>query len=58
MLENPDVLPELVRRTGAKSTDLEAPESAEQLCGKCKAYADAWRPVAEQDWTEDHKEQN
>ena len=39
MLENPEYLPQMVARSGAHSTDLEAPESVEHLCGKCKAYA-------------------
>ena len=34
MLENPEKLQELIKETGAKSTDLEAPETAEHLCGK------------------------
>lgn len=52
MLENPEILQELVKRTGAKSTDLEAPESCEHLCGKCVDYAKAWAPVAEKLWEE------
>mgnify|MGYP000063827699 CR=1 FL=1 len=36
MLENPEKLQEMVRETGAKSTDLQSPESAEHLCGKCE----------------------
>ena len=55
MLENPELLPEMVKRSGAHSTDLEAPESAEHLCDKCKAYAACWQPTAEQLWDEDHK---
>ena len=50
MLENPEKLQELVARTGAHSTDLQCPESTAQLCGRCKAYADRWQPVAEQLW--------
>lgn len=42
MLENPEILQRIVAETGAKSTDLESPESAEHLCGKCVAYAQAW----------------
>ena len=55
MLENPELLPEMVKRSGAHSTDLEAPESAEHLCDKCKAYAACWQPTAEKLWDEDHK---
>ena len=39
MLENPELLREMVEKTGAKSTDLQSPESAEHLCGKCDLYA-------------------
>ena len=38
------------------TTDLEAPESVEHLCGKCKAYAACWRPEAEKLWDEEHCE--
>ncbi|MGN1025435.1 MAG: radical SAM protein, partial [Faecousia sp.] len=55
MLENPGILQRIVRESGAKSTDLEAPESAEHLCSKCVEYAKNWAPVAEQVWNEDHK---
>ena len=54
MLENPEILPRLVAESGAKSTDLEAPESAEHLCAKCTEYARSWAPTAEQLWTDDH----
>lgn len=47
MLENPDILPRLVKESGAKSTDLKSPESADHLCNKCKAYAEQWTPEAE-----------
>ena len=54
MLENPELLPEMVARSGAHSTDLEAPESAEHLCGKCEAYATCWKSEAEKLWDEEH----
>ncbi len=54
MLENPEILQELVNRTGAKSTDLEAPESCEHLCAKCENYAKEWAPVAERLWEAGH----
>lgn len=50
MLENPDVLPRLVKETGAKSTDLQSPESAGSLCGKCHKYAAEWAPEADRLW--------
>lgn len=43
MLENPEILQEMIKETGAKSTDLQSPESAEHLCSKCKAYACEWK---------------
>lgn len=52
MLENPEILQKMVRETGAKSTDLQSPESAEHLCGKCEEYARRWKPCAEKLWEE------
>ena len=52
MLENPDVLPKLVKESGAHSTDPQAPESAEELCAKTVPYADNWTPVADKLWAE------
>lgn len=52
MLENPEKLREMVKRSGAHSTDLQSPESAEHLCSKCDSYAQAWKPVADQLWKE------
>lgn len=51
MLENPELLQAMVRRTGARSTDLESPESVEHLCGKCIEYAAEWAPAADEVWT-------
>ena len=52
MLENPDLIPRMVAETGAHSTDLESPESAEHLCEKCKKYAACWKPTADKLWEE------
>ena len=52
MLENPEFLERIVRETGAKSTDLQSPESPEHLCAKCHEYAKNWAPCAEQLWEE------
>ena len=46
----PEKLPEMVARAGAKSTDLQSPESAEHLCAKCGGYAGAWDGTAERLW--------
>ena len=50
MLENPDKLREIVRVSGACSTDLQSPESAEHLCAKCDEYARNWKPAADELW--------
>ncbi|MBQ8027533.1 MAG: radical SAM protein [Clostridia bacterium] len=50
MLENPDYLCKIVSETGAKSTDLVDQESAEELCAKCKKFAEEWAPVAKEVW--------
>ena len=54
MLENPEILQRIVAEAGARSTDLEAPETAEHLCAKCKDYAACWQPVAEEVWQKEH----
>lgn len=51
MLENPELLREMVKKTGAKSTDLESPESVDHLCDKCENYAKHWKPKAEELWS-------
>lgn len=56
MLENPDILPELVKRTGAKSTDLQSPQTAEDLVSHTREYAANWAPRAEILWEERCKE--
>jgi len=50
MLENPECLRKIIAQTGAKSTDLIEPESADQLCSKCDRFAAAWKPVADELW--------
>ena len=57
MLENPDYLCRIVKETGAKSTDLIDQESAEDLCAKCRKFAEEWAPVAKEVWeSTEHKE--
>lgn len=50
MLENPEILERMVKETGAKSTDLQSPESVEHLCGKCYEYAKDWGEAADEIW--------
>ena len=57
MLENPELLREMVARSGAHGTDEESEESVEHLCAKCDNYAKEWAPVADDIWAhqEHHK---
>lgn len=55
MLENPELLRAMVERSGAHQTNDEAPESADELCAKCDAYAREWEPVAAELWENSHK---
>lgn len=50
MLENPACLQAMVQRSGAHSTDMQSPESAEHLCGKCVPYAENWVDTADKLW--------
>ena len=55
MLENPQALRGIVNKTGAKSTNLTHPESAEELCSKCDDYAKLWAPKAKEIWEEQER---
>ena len=56
MLENPQLLREMVKATGAHQTNQESPEDVEHLCAKCDGYAKEWAPVADRIWAEEtHK---
>lgn len=50
MLENPQKLRGIIEKTGATSTDLQSPETADHLCSKCDRYAACWAPEAEVLW--------
>jgi hypothetical protein len=50
MLENPDKLREIIKKTGARSTNLITEEDVETLCGRCDEFAYEWKPVAEELW--------
>ncbi|MCD8363618.1 MAG: radical SAM protein [Lachnospiraceae bacterium] len=52
MLENPECLPEMVKETGAVSTDYQSPESAEHLVSKTIPYAENWSGTAQELWKE------
>ena len=55
MLENPQALRHIIDVTGAKSTSLTCPESADELCSKCDLYAKEWAPMAKQIWEEQER---
>ncbi|WP_235860821.1 radical SAM protein [Peptoniphilus porci] len=50
MLENPGRLTKIVKDSGAKNTDMIAPESAEELQVKTTPYAKAWNKKANELW--------
>ena len=54
MLENPQMLREMVEKTGAHSTDPQSPETADHLCAKCDEYAKNWQATAERLWACSH----
>ena len=56
MLENPELLREMIKKTGAHGTNAECEETAEQLCAKCDNYAKEWAPIADEIWaSQNHK---
>lgn len=55
MLENPMALRNMVKKTGAKSTNLIQAESADELCSKCDEYARLWAPKAKEIWEEQER---
>ena len=54
MLENPQMLREMVEKTGAHSTDPQSPETADHLCAKCDEYAKNWQATADRLWACSH----
>lgn len=54
MLENPQVLREMVKETGAHSTDMESKEDVDHLCSKCDRYAKDWAVTADRLWKSNH----
>ena len=56
MLENPQLIVEMVHKTGAHQTNEESPEEVEDLVKKTIPYAENWKPVADRIWaSENHK---
>lgn len=50
MLENPQALRDMIKRTGAHSSNLEGDETVELLCSRCDKYAKEWKPTADKLW--------
>lgn len=50
VLDNPGALTKLVAESGAKSTDYQAQESAQEYSDKCVERAAAWADVADELW--------
>lgn len=52
LLDNPGRLADMVDDSGAHSTDLECPEDAHKLCGKCTDTAWKWKDTADRLWVD------
>jgi MoaA/NifB/PqqE/SkfB family radical SAM enzyme len=52
LLDNPSALKRMVKESGARSTDLEAPENVDDLCAKTAGAAENWAPAADKLWEE------
>ncbi|MGI5936152.1 MAG: radical SAM protein [Oscillospiraceae bacterium] len=55
LLDNPEKLAGMVKESGAKSTDMLAPEDVDVLCAKTAPAAEAWSDVADRLWAENPK---
>lgn len=52
LLDNPEALCAMVKESGAKSTEMEAPEDVGALCAKTAPAAEKWADVADGLWKE------
>lgn len=50
VLDNPGRLTDMVDASGARSTDVMAPEQAREYCDRCIDKAKKWAPVADELW--------
>ncbi len=57
LLDNKGKLAEMVRASGARSTDMSRPEDVDQLCAKCAGACDRWAPVADRLWRRAREEE-
>lgn len=58
MLDNPEKLREMVKNSDAHSTDLLAPESAEELTAKTEPVAEKWAEEADALWNDPNEERH
>ena len=54
LLDNPNRLREMVKKSGAFSTDFIQPEDIDELSGKCEDTAEKWAGTADRIWSEKH----
>ena len=45
----------MVKRTGAKSTEMQSPENVDDLYARCKPYAENWTVKADELWQISHR---
>ena len=55
LLDNPGRLSEMIKKSGANSTELQNPEDVVSLSVKCERTAERWSEVADRLWAEDHQ---
>ena len=55
LLDNPEALASMVKESGAKSTEMEAPEDVDVLCSKNVPAVKSWAEVADEHWYTRHK---
>ena len=54
LLDNPGRLTEIIKKSGALSTDYVEPEDVENLSAKCVPTAEKWAQTADRLWSESH----
>lgn len=54
IIDNPQILKEMVKESGAYSTQVHADETADEFANKLEPYADRWGDIADKIWKEKH----
>jgi len=57
IIDNPEMLREIVKESGAYPTQLHVDETADEFAKKLEPYADGWAQIADRIWEEKHPEQ-